>query len=658
MLLLSFSFRSNGINFLFMLISCVLFFSAASSSFSSSDLKSKGEKDIFKIKAANPLEISSVPDGLGGMYFFWKESLTPINSKLYFAHIDLNSPVHESISGKKISELSFVQKNPLSIPYISNNAVLIWKDYSSQFTEDLYLQRISGDSLLWGENAVRVTNSPEHTIDFTLSSDQAGNIFIAYITKSEYPLNDFNLLYQRVLADGSLTYKSAPITVEKSPRKKNNLKIVHDNSGSVFLLWTELINNKESLLLKKVDPSGKSVFGKKPIKISGTNQSVKRFCTSFISNSLLYTAWETEEKNIYHQLINKKGKAIWAVGGIKASLSKGANTLPQTLTEDTLITLSWLNELPMNKQIMVQKFKTNGKEIWTNGGVSSATLNSQIINYSVSSDNEGGVFIAWLRDDTSNHSCLVEIQQINSKGKPDFDSLTMNVSSSANCNNNFIAVSTRGIGEAVIGYNDYNNEIVVEKIRQLKDPEYDFLNLSSTSNGKSVTLRLNTNLKNEKMVFILERLAHSDTSANIWEFIGSNDASPLEDSTTYEFIDFPDGFGTLYYRSTVKTASKELSSNISRVDFLEAKSKIIVAQNNPNPFNDSTVISFYLPEACEAGFEFFNGHAEKISALEPKYFPAGENSVKFYADDLPAGIYFFRFYSRDFVEVKKMIIAD
>ena len=71
-------------------------------------------------------------------------------------------------------------------------------------------------------------------------------------------------------------------------------------------------------------------------------------------------------------------------------------------------------------------------------------------------------------------------------------------------------------------------------------------------------------------------------------------------------------FGTLYYRAILKSNSKELLSNISRIDYLEATSKIIVAQNNPNPFRDSTVINFYLPAPCRVAFEFFDEHAEKI----------------------------------------------
>ena len=42
--------------------------------------------------------------------------------------------------------------------------------------------------------------------------------------------------------------------------------------------------------------------------------------------------------------------------------------------------------------------------------------------------------------------------------------------------------------------------------------------------------------------------------------------------------------------------------------------------------------------------------------MKEKFFPAGENYVTFYANGLQPGIYFFRFYTKDFVEVKKMVV--
>ena len=74
---------------------------------------------------------------------------------------------------------------------------------------------------------------------------------------------------------------------------------------------------------------------------------------------------------------------------------------------------------------------------------------------------------------------------------------------------------------AIIVYEDLSNQISIEKVKKFQRPEHDFLSLSTETNGKSIKLKMNTNIKNEKMIFIIERLAHSDTSANVWEYIGN-----------------------------------------------------------------------------------------------------------------------------------------
>ncbi|MCK7527399.1 MAG: hypothetical protein MZV64_62240 [Ignavibacteriales bacterium] len=231
-----------------------------------------------------------------------------------------------------------------------------------------------------------------------------------------------------------------------------------------------------------------------------------------------------------------------------------------------------------------------------------------------------------------------------------------NASSSANCEKRYLSVYADINDHAIIVYEDLSNQISIEKVKKFQRPEHDFLSLGTETNGKSIKLKMNTNIKNEKMIFIIERLAHSDTSANVWEYIGTVDALPSADFTEYEFTDNPVEFGTLYYRTILKSNSKELLSNISRINYLEAASKIIVAQNNPNPFRDSTVINFYLPISSSVAFEFFDEHAEKIGELEEKEFPAGENSITFYAKGLRPGIYFYKLFTRDFVEVKKMVV--
>lgn len=653
-LLFSTPFRFYGINFSIILFLVVLFFPAKtfSKSFNAR------ENSIHLIKAVNPEDISSVADGKGGIYVFWKESHSSIESKVHFTYINLNSEYPTELTGRRISELSITQKYPISIPYIMNDAIIAWKDYSNKLTGEIFIQRISDDQLLWSESGIRVTNSSEQIFDYSLTSDKAGNIFLAYVSRSEYPSNDYKILYQRILSDGSLTYKNDPILVEISARKKNKLRIIHNNNGEAFILWTEKINNKESLLIKKVDASGKSILGKKPIRISGTLQNAVNYFTSTLNNSLFYIVWETDDKNIYHQIINNKGKALWAVGGTKAVATKNINVNPQCVQSDSLITLSWLNEDGKETDLLVQRFKLNGKESWTKNGVKVVGFPNKTSNYSVAGNTDGEIFISWLDTAASSNTCGVNIQRVDKDGKLLWDSLSTSTSLSVNCDKSDHSVYTDSIDRAIIVCLNNADEICVARVQKFKAPENDFLILSSESIGKSIKLKLNTNIKNEKLVFVIERLAHSDTSANIWEFIGSVDEPNSAKIEEYEFTDSPTEFGTLYYRATLKSNSKEITSNISRINFLEAASKIVVAQNNPNPFKDSTVISFYLPVTSYVGFEFFNGHAEKISEFSEKVFSAGENSITFYPIDLLPGIYFFRFYTKDFVEVKKMIKVD
>src|SRR3990172_8786200 len=152
-------------NFVFTCFLFVLFFSTFSFSKTFARIRYNLEDKAHRIKAVNPSDISSFSDGSSGVYLFWKESGSPFESKVYFAHVNLNEEYTTAIIGKRISDLSFIQKNPVSISYISNDSILAWKDYSNQFTRDIIMQRISDNELLWGENEIGFRPLPEKRLD-------------------------------------------------------------------------------------------------------------------------------------------------------------------------------------------------------------------------------------------------------------------------------------------------------------------------------------------------------------------------------------------------------------------------------------------------------------------------------------------------------------
>jgi hypothetical protein len=79
-------------------------------------------------------------------------------------------------------------------------------------------------------------------------------------------------------------------------------------------------------------------------------------------------------------------------------------------------------------------------------------------------------------------------------------------------------------------------------------------------------------------------------------------------------------------------------------------------QNYPNPFNPSTEIKFSVPKSGFVSLKIFNILGNEMTTLVNESKNAGEYSVSFNANKLPAGIYFYRITAGRNTDVKKMML--
>jgi hypothetical protein len=91
--------------------------------------------------------------------------------------------------------------------------------------------------------------------------------------------------------------------------------------------------------------------------------------------------------------------------------------------------------------------------------------------------------------------------------------------------------------------------------------------------------------------------------------------------------------------------------------------KYALKQNYPNPFNPSTTIEFDLPKYSEVNIVIYNIAGQKVQTLLNKKMAAGSHQLKFNAQNLSSGVYFYRIEVADparrtdeFQDVKKMIV--
>lgn len=109
-------------------------------------------------------------------------------------------------------------------------------------------------------------------------------------------------------------------------------------------------------------------------------------------------------------------------------------------------------------------------------------------------------------------------------------------------------------------------------------------------------------------------------------------------------------------------AEVELSARVSSNDLAGINENVFTAtdyrldQNYPNPFNPSTIIRFTLPKAQNITLEVFDISGRNVATLISGRVEGGMNSIPFYAQNLPSGIYFYKLNAENFTQAKKMIL--
>lgn len=81
-----------------------------------------------------------------------------------------------------------------------------------------------------------------------------------------------------------------------------------------------------------------------------------------------------------------------------------------------------------------------------------------------------------------------------------------------------------------------------------------------------------------------------------------------------------------------------------------------VNQNNPNPFNDNTNISYNLTEASNVNVSIYNVAGAKVMDLNQGMQSVGSHNLSIDGSSLQAGVYFYTFTANNNTVTKKMIV--
>lgn len=177
-------------------------------------------------------------------------------------------------------------------------------------------------------------------------------------------------------------------------------------------------------------------------------------------------------------------------------------------------------------------------------------------------------------------------------------------------------------------------------------------------NETNVALSWETQTEVNNYGFDIQRRTETDDPEDGWTTLGfvegnGNSNSPKQ----YSFRDKnPWGGSKFFYRlKQIDTDGQYEYSDEVEIDLVPTKYELY--QNYPNPFNPMTNIKFSLPEDAKVNIRIYNMLGELVDELVNRDYKAGYHKVEFNASNYASGVYIYRLVTKNFTNVKKMMLV-
>ena len=162
---------------------------------------------------------------------------------------------------------------------------------------------------------------------------------------------------------------------------------------------------------------------------------------------------------------------------------------------------------------------------------------------------------------------------------------------------------------------------------------------NAVNENDAINLYWNTVNESDLKGFEIQRKTESETE---WRKIGYVESkSGTGRNNSYEFTDTQNFAGIVSYR--LKMINADGGFSFSKTVYVETGKieRFELLQNYPNPFNPVTTIEFRTPHKCTVELIVFNSLGEKIAVLVNGEVNPGNTQVKWNAENMPSGVYFY-----------------
>ncbi len=613
-------------------------------------------------------ELSAVKDGSGGIFFIWHDTKNSRNSNLWFMHVKKTGELSFRADGKSVSSDETTPKfNSLIVPSVIPGVAMIAWEQKNQAESYVFTQVVKENGQrIFEEKGLMVLRSSSDINQFQAAYGASAIGHIIAIEKTSDTPTLYSVKYQKVFPTGKLRFTQKGFEVSSSYNAKQYPKIITDGAGGAFLFWLEYEKSNSRIYMAHIDSSAGSGTKINPVLIADSKSIIPDYdVTSFAGGSLMYINWQVSAKNkeLYHQIIDKKGIPMMANLGVKAVTTAGDNTNPKAIAGgDSTIILAWLNNLSGSKDIYMQKISRFGNPLWSGSGVLITDFEGDQLGAVLCPDGRGGAIAGWI-DNRSRSAWNIYAQRVSSKGDLMWDEEGIPVSTSNRSIKNYLFMIPDLTQGAIAVFRESKGAnqsgIYGQRLKGNNTYASEVSEFAAVQSGDEIKLYWQVNNESSIKGYKLEIFSGKKASDSLWNEIEWISVSK-EARGVYETYHEPDSSGVFYYRLSQFDKSDRISHiEVTKLNFIKSdkSDKPFIGQNIPNPFSSSTNISYSIPAAGRIRFEFFNSKFNLIKDETVTQLKPGKYQYTFKAQGLEPGIYFYRVTIGDVIEVKKMVLT-
>jgi hypothetical protein len=219
-----------------------------------------------------------VADQSGGAIVTWEDHRSGTNYDVYAQRVNASGAIQWTGDGVALCTALGDQAAPQITTDATNGAIVVWEDYRSGTSYDIYTQRLDGlGARQWGDNGVALCTAANSQDLPMITANGSGGAIVAW---EDYRNGtDYDVYAQSVNAAGAPQWTGDGVALSNATGSQANPKITPDGLGGAVVAWEDA-------------------------RLGGANT------------------------DIFAQLVSAAGSAQWAADGAAVCTAAGAQTQP------------------------------------------------------------------------------------------------------------------------------------------------------------------------------------------------------------------------------------------------------------------------------------------------------------------------------------------